>query len=379
MIRRKLTNATNGQADKPTDAKLFEAWYRTKTSLLKWGPGLQSPDRNTYQLASHAEWNLPKTGFITRSSWPITIDRTADKRACSWGASLPSSPSGNMSHHFCHGGLCYGLAWHKVMFMGNQTLFATVCPGEVKLLSQAGRNQVRSRFPLSKVHTEQALGCVGHGSRSGLLLLGLSGALTNSPYPTVINTSDITPLHYCSHLHHCCDNFRLYICQQRLRPEYLYLYFISVFTSLSKQTTIDIVVVQRRKSHSSCKIWDREAEGPGKKGKAQSWRELSCKVRTLKREMQWKRLMWALLQKAGRLLQTHPSCWSEQSTLKIPCEANERMKEDIGGGCMKETHKQRRDCQWESPSPYIKFNKIKSHPKIYQQTNFSIHMLFGLP
>lgn len=175
----------------------------------------------------------------------------------------------------------------------------------------------------------------------------------------MINTSDITPGHYCSHLHHWCHNLRLYVCQQRLRPEYLYLYFISVYASLSKQTTIDTLVVQRRKSDSSCEIWDREAESPGKKGKAQSQRELSCKVRTLKRETQQKHLMWALLQKAGRLLQTHSSCWSEQSILKIPCEASDKMKEDTGGGCLKETHRQGRHCQWESPILYIRFNKIR--------------------
>lgn len=51
--------------------------------------------------------------------------------------------------------------------------------------------------------------------------------------------------------------------------------------SLSKQTTTDILVVQREKSHSQCTIRDRNAEGPGKKGKPESQRGLSYKVRTL--------------------------------------------------------------------------------------------------
>lgn len=34
---------------------------------------------------------------------------------------FPPSLSVNMSHHFCRGSLQYVFAWHKLMFMGNQT------------------------------------------------------------------------------------------------------------------------------------------------------------------------------------------------------------------------------------------------------------------
>lgn len=63
------------------------------------------------------------------------------------------------------------------------------------------------------------------------------------------------------------------------------MYFISAFISilLFKQTTIDILVFQRGKSHSQHMIQDRNSEGPGKKGKPQSQRGLSRKVRTLNR------------------------------------------------------------------------------------------------
>lgn len=99
VIRRKLTSATNGRADntnqqmpnylKPDTEQTFEEG----TPSSNEGQGCQTPDRNTYQLASHAEWNLPKTGFIISSSWPITIDRRADSRAHSWASSLPHSQS----------------------------------------------------------------------------------------------------------------------------------------------------------------------------------------------------------------------------------------------------------------------------------------------
>lgn len=139
-------------------------------------------------------------------------------------------------------------------------------------------------------------------------------------------------------------------------------------------------MAQRRKSHSLCEIWDREAEGPGKKGKAQSQRELSDKARALKREMQRKCLMWALLQKAGRLLQTHPSRWSEQSTLKIPSETDDRMKEDTGGGCLKETHNKRGTVSGKTLFHISGLTKLGESPKNIPATrNVSIHMLFGLP
>lgn len=36
-------------------------------------------------------------------------------------------PSGNMSHHFCHGSLCYVLAWHSHVHGESDLLFPTVC------------------------------------------------------------------------------------------------------------------------------------------------------------------------------------------------------------------------------------------------------------
>lgn len=95
VIIRKLANATNGWADNTNQQmpNYVKPDTEQKACLLKWGPGLQSLDRNTYQLASHAEWNPPKTGFIISSSWPITIDRTADERAHFSGSSLPWSQS----------------------------------------------------------------------------------------------------------------------------------------------------------------------------------------------------------------------------------------------------------------------------------------------
>lgn len=135
VIRRKLASATNGRVDntnqqmpnylKPATEQTFEEGPPS----LNEGQGCQTPDRNTYQLASHAEWNLPKTGFIMNSSWPLLFL-----------GFLPPSPSVNMSHHFCHGSLWYVFAWHKLMFVRNQTY----------CLLQSATGQVK--IPVSSCH-----------------------------------------------------------------------------------------------------------------------------------------------------------------------------------------------------------------------------------
>lgn len=231
---------------------------------------------------------------------------------------LPPSISVDMSCHFCHETLWYMFVWHNLMFMGNQTYFlAQSATRQEEIPVSNWQKPVKSKSPHPKTHPEQDFSCLGNTDRSAPLLLGLSGALTHSHYPTVINASDITHLHY--HLHHCCHNFRSYICQRRCRPGW---------SCLSKQTTIDILVLQRGKSHSQCMIRDRNAEGPGKKGKPQSQRGLSCKVRTLNRNV----TKSSDVNPSSEVWQSSPNppgCWSEQSTLKSPCEASDRINQLI--------------------------------------------------
>lgn len=101
--------------------------------------------------------------------------------------------------------------------------------------------------------------------------------------------------------------------------------------------------------------------------------------------MQLNPLMWTLLQKAGRLLQTHPGCWSKQSTLKSPCEASDRInhltRRWIQEGRMSERHTSKGGTvSWKFEFYKIVLIKLgESHKDLPEKRHFSIHMLFVLP
>lgn len=155
-----------------------EQTFEEGTPSSNEGQGCQTPDRNTYQLASHAEWNLPKTGFTISSSWPITIDRRADSRAHSWASSLPRSQS-TWATTFVMRACAVCLPGTNSCSWEVRLIVCYSLPqGKQKLLSQAGRNQVKSKSPHHEVHTEQAWGCLGDASRSALLLQDWHTALT---------------------------------------------------------------------------------------------------------------------------------------------------------------------------------------------------------
>lgn len=115
-------------------------------------------------------------------------DRQDGCEECSFLGFLLPSVSVNMGCHFFHESLWYMFAWHKLMFMESQTYFlAQSAMRQEGIPISSWQKPVMPKSPRLKMHPEQVFSCLRYASRSALLLLGSSGALTHGHYLMVIS------------------------------------------------------------------------------------------------------------------------------------------------------------------------------------------------